>query len=157
DAGADRALLEGWITLDHARELFAAAGLDIDKMRAAANKPGFKPVPMTGLKASATINQAVEQRKSRNVIGTIKGTTHPDEHVLVTAHWDHLGKCGPVKGDDICNGAIDNGTGVSTILDIGEKLASGPKPQRSIDIMAVTLEESGLLGSAYYADNPVVP
>ncbi|HVY89505.1 MAG TPA: M28 family metallopeptidase [Hyphomonadaceae bacterium] len=157
DAGADQALLQGWISLDKAREMFAAAGLDIDKMRAAANKRGFKPVVMKGLKASATINQSVEQRKSRNVIGTIKGATHPDEHVLLMAHWDHLGKCTPVNGDGICNGAVDNGTGVSTILDIGEKIAAGPKPQRSVDIMAVTLEESGLLGSAYYADNPVVP
>ena len=73
------------------------------------------------------------------------------------AHWDHLGKCTPVNGDGICNGAVDNGTGVSNILDIGEKIASGPKPARSVDIMAVTLEESGLLGSAYFADNPFIP
>src|SRR5689334_1370743 len=115
DNGADRALLEGWITLDHARELFTAAGLDIDKMRAAANKRGFKPVPMTGLKASATINQTIDKRTSRNVIGTVKGSTKPDEHFLLMAHWDHLGKNSTAKpGEDaIYNGAVDNATGVS--------------------------------------------
>ncbi len=159
DNGAERAMLEGWITLEKATELFAAAGLDINKMRAAANKRGFKPVPMTGLKATATINQTIEKRTSRNVIGTVKGATRPDEHVLLMAHWDHLGKNSTVEPgkDAIFNGAIDNATGVSAILDIAEKAAAGPKPQRSMTFLAVTLEESGLLGSAYFAEHPVIP
>jgi Zn-dependent M28 family amino/carboxypeptidase len=159
DNGADRAMLEGWITLDKAKELFASAGLDIDAMRAAANKPGFKPVAMTGLKASATINQKIEKRTSRNVVGVVKGAVRPDEHILLMAHWDHLGKgvSDDPNADVINNGAIDNATGVSSILEIAEKIAAGPKPQRSVTFMAVTLEESGLLGSAYFAEHPFIP
>lgn len=159
DGGASRAKLEGWIQLNHATELFKAAGLDIDKMRAAANKRGFKPVPMTGLKASATINQTIAFKDSRNVIGAIKGSEKPDEHLLLMAHWDHLGKgvSDDPNADVINNGAVDNATGVATILDIAEKIASGPKPKRSVTVLAVTLEESGLLGSAYFGENPLIP
>ncbi len=159
DAGASRAKLEGWITLEKATELFTAAGLDIDAMRAAANKRGFKPVPMTGLKASATINQTVERRQSRNVAATIPGSTAPDEHVLLMAHWDHLGIDPTVAAgeDGIYNGAIDNATGVAAIIELAEKLKSEAPPQRSVTFLAVTLEESGLLGSAYFGENPLVP
>ncbi|MEP7209267.1 MAG: M28 family metallopeptidase [Alphaproteobacteria bacterium] len=159
DGGDSTPLMEGWITLDKAKEVFAAAGLDIDKMRAAANKPGFKAVPMTGLKASGEITQTITHRKSRNVAGTIKGTEHPDEHYLFTAHWDHLGKDpkAPPGTDGIHNGAVDNGTGVATILEIAEKMAHDPKPKRSVTFLSVTLEESGLLGSAYFAEHPFIP
>jgi len=159
DNGVSRAMFEGWITLDKATELFKAAGLDIDAQRAAANKRGFKPVAMKGLKASATLNQTIEHRQSRNVIATIPGETAPDEHVLFMAHWDHLGKnTKAMPGvDNIYNGAVDNATGVSAILDIAEKMASGPKPQRSVTFLSVTLEESGLLGSAYFGDYPLIP
>ncbi len=159
DGGAGRAKLEGWIQLNHATELFKAAGLDIDKMRAAANKRGFKPVPMTGLKASATINQTIDFRDSRNVIGTVKGSEAPDEHLLLMAHWDHLGKgtSADPNEDVISNGAVDNATGAAAILEIAEKIAAGPKPKRSVTFLAVTLEESGLLGSAYFGENPLIP
>jgi Zn-dependent M28 family amino/carboxypeptidase len=159
DKGASRASLEGWIQLEKAKELFAAAGLDMAKLQAAANKPGFKPVPMTGLKASATINQTIETRTSRNVAGTIKGSEKPDEHILLMAHWDHLGKNSTAAAgeDAIHNGAIDNATGTAAILEIGEKIAAGPKPKRSVTLLAVTLEESGLLGSAYFAEHPFIP
>jgi Zn-dependent M28 family amino/carboxypeptidase len=159
DGGASRAKLEGWIQLHHAKELFTAAGLDIDKMRAAANKRGFKPVPMTGLKASATINQTIDFKDSRNVVGTVKGSEAPDEHVLLMGHWDHLGvsPTPDATGDAINNGAVDNATGIAAILEIGEKVASGPKPKRSVTVLAVTLEESGLLGSAYFGENPLIP
>jgi Zn-dependent M28 family amino/carboxypeptidase len=159
DAGASRASLEGWITLDRGKELFAAAGMDIDAMRAAANKPGFRPVAMTGLKASATINQTVEKRQSRNVAGMIRGSEKPDEFVMFMAHWDHLGmdKTAMPGVDNIYNGAVDNATGVADILEIAEKMASDPKPKRSVLFLAVTLEESGLLGSAYFGDYPFVP
>jgi Zn-dependent M28 family amino/carboxypeptidase len=159
DGGASRAKLEGWIQLNHATELFKAAGLDIDKMRAAANKRGFKAVPMTGLKASATINQTIDFKDSRNVIGTVKGSEAPDEHVLLMGHWDHLGVSSTpdATGDSINNGAVDNATGTAAILEIGEKVASGPKPKRSVTVLAVTLEESGLLGSAYFGENPLIP
>ena len=159
DAGASRAKLEGWIQLAPATELFKAAGLDIDKMRAAANKRGFKPVPMTGLKASATITQSIEFKDSRNVVGTVKGAETPDEHLLLMAHWDHLGKgtSDDPNADTISNGAVDNATGVAAILEIAEKVASGAKPKRSVTFLAVTLEESGLLGSAYFGENPLIP
>ncbi len=159
DAGASRTLVDGWVQLDVATDLFNRAGLDIDEMRAAANQRGFKAVPMDGLTASATINQKVEFRDSRNVIGTLPGAERPDEHVLFTAHWDHLGVNRDIRegADKIFNGAVDNATGVAIILDIAEKLAADPAPQRSVTFLAVTLEESGLLGSAYYADNPIIP
>ena len=159
DAGASRTKLEGWIQLPQATELFKAAGLDIDKMRAAANKPGFKAVAMKGLKAASTITQTIDFRDSRNVIGTIKGSEAPNEHLLLMAHWDHLGKgtSDDPKADVINNGAVDNATGVSAILDIAEKMAAGPKPKRSVTFLAVTLEESGLLGSGYFGENPLIP
>ena len=159
DAGASRAKLEGWIQLKNATDLFKAAGLDIDKLRAAANKPGFKAVPMTGLKAKATITQSIDFKDSRNVIGTIKGSEAPNEHMLLMGHWDHLGKSASddPTADVINNGAVDNATGVSAILDIAEKMAAGPKPKRSVTFLAVTLEESGLLGSAYFGENPLIP
>ncbi|MEQ1609004.1 MAG: M28 family metallopeptidase [Hyphomonadaceae bacterium] len=159
DAGAGRAKLEGWIQLNYATEMFKAAGLDIDAMRAAANKRGFKAVPMTGLKASATIKQTIEFKESRNVIGTVKGSEAPNEHLLLMAHWDHLGKgtSDDPNADTINNGAIDNATGTAGILEIGEKVAAGPKPKRSVTVLAVTLEESGLLGSAYFGENPLIP
>lgn len=159
DAGASRAKLEGWIQLNHATDLFTAAGLNIDAMRAAANKRGFKPVPMTGLKASATINQTITNATSRNVIATVRGSEKPDEHLLLMGHWDHLGKgvSDDPDADIINNGAIDNATGIAAIIEIAEKFASGPAPKRSVTFLAVTLEESGLLGSAYFGENPVIP
>ena len=159
DAGASRTLVDGWVQLDIATDLFNRAGLDINEQRAAANQRGFTAVPMTGLTASATINQKVEFRDSRNVIGTLPGAERPDEHVLFTAHWDHLGVNRDIRDnvDKIFNGAVDNATGVAIILDIAEKMAADPQPERSVTFLAVTLEESGLLGSAYYADNPIIP
>ena len=159
DAGASRAKLEGWIQLKHATDLFKAAGLDIDAMRAAANKPGFKPVAMTGLKASATLNQTIRKETSRNVIATIKGSEAPDEHLLLMGHWDHLGKgtSDDPTADVINNGAVDNATGTAALMEIAEKLASGPAPKRSVTFLAVTLEESGLLGSAYFGETPLIP
>jgi Zn-dependent M28 family amino/carboxypeptidase len=159
DAGASRAKMEGWIQLPLATELFKAVGLDIDKMRAAANKRGFKAVTMKGLKAKATITQSIDFKDSRNVIGTIKGSEAPNEHLLLMGHWDHLGKStsDDPTADVINNGAVDNATGVSAILDIAEKMAAGPKPKRSVTFLAVTLEESGLLGSGYFGENPLIP
>jgi Zn-dependent M28 family amino/carboxypeptidase len=159
DAGASRAVLEGWITLERATEIFSAAGLNIDVMRAAANKRGFKAQPVPGATASAVIRQTVDRRQSRNVIGVLPGAERPDEHVLFTAHWDHLGndKTAMPGVDAIYNGAVDTATGVSAMLEVAEALAAGEKPARSISFLAVTLEESGLLGSAYFADYPLIP
>ena len=164
NGGEDRAMMEGWVTSDVARKLFEEAGLDFDEMKEAATKPGFKPVDMGELKASGKIVQTVDKATSRNVVGMIEGSEAPDEYVLYTAHWDHLGKAETpansktftFQDDKIYNGAVDNATGVSGLLDIAEKMAAeGTK--RSVLFASVTLEESGLLGSAYMAENPIVP
>ncbi len=158
DNGASRASLEGWITKETAASLMKAAGLDLDAQTLSANRRGFKPVPMTGLKASAKIVQTIKLSKDANVIGVLKGTEAPEEFVLYMGHWDHLGMDPAQAGEDkIFNGAVDNATGVAGILEIAEKFASGPRPRRSVMIVAVTAEESGLLGSAYLAENPPVP
>jgi Zn-dependent M28 family amino/carboxypeptidase len=159
DAGASLVDIQGWISLETATKLFEAAGLDIDAQRAAANKRGFKAVPMSGLKLSGTVNQTAEKRTSRNVIGTRKGATTPEEHVLFVAHWDHLGKDDTAMPgvDNIYNGAVDNATGTAIILEAAEAIGAQPALDRSVTFLAVTLEESGLLGSAYFADNPLIP
>ena len=165
NGGADRALLEGWITVETARKLFAEADLDFEEMKFEARQRGFTPVDMGGLTASGEIHQTVTQATSRNVIGVLPGTEAPEEYVLFTAHWDHLGKKSEDRTgapgedfyrDDIFNGAVDNATGSAALLDIAEAMAASEHP-RSALFVSVTLEESGLLGSAYYAENPTVP
>ena len=158
DRGASRAALEGWITYEQADQMFASADLDLAKMKSDAATRGFKPVPAPALTLNATINQAVKTTTSRNVAGLVKGTTHPDEYVLYMAHWDHLGKKDSIEGDDkIYNGAVDNATGTAAIIEIGEAFVQQGAPERSAIFVAVTAEESGLLGSAYYAEDPLVP
>jgi Zn-dependent M28 family amino/carboxypeptidase len=159
DGGASRTKLESWIHKDQAEQIFAAAGLDYAEMKAAAVKPGFSPVPMEGLQLDSLISQQVKTTTSRNVAGGVKGTTHPDEYVLYMAHWDHLGmtpNAGPGV-DAIYNGAVDNATGTAAIIEIGEAFAETGAPERSAIFVAVTAEESGLLGSAYYGASPLVP
>lgn len=165
DGGANRTLFEGWITEETARALFAEAGLDFSDMKRRAKTEGFTPVDMGELTASGSISQTVSSTESRNVVGMLPGKTAPDEYMLFTAHWDHLGKKSEEREgeptqdfyrDDIFNGAVDNATGTSALLEIAESLA-GEDLERSALFLAVTLEESGLLGSAYYAENPTVP
>ncbi|WP_339332719.1 M28 family metallopeptidase [uncultured Maricaulis sp.] len=149
--------VESWVTEDRAREMFTLAGLDFDALTAAAAQPGFEAVPMTGLTASGTLVNTTSTMASRNVVGIVPGTTRPDEYVLYTAHWDHIGIRDVPEGEDgIYNGAVDNATGTAAILEIGEAFVANP-PERSVMILAVTAEESGLLGSAYYGENPIVP
>jgi Zn-dependent M28 family amino/carboxypeptidase len=158
DRGASRAAVEGWIHYDNAVTLFAEAGLDYEALKSSAAAKGFKPVSMGDLRLNAVISQKVKTTTSRNVAGEIKGTTRPDEYVLYMAHWDHLGRNDNLPGDDkIYNGAVDNATGTAAIIEIAEAMAQGPKPERSVLFVAVTAEESGLLGSAYYAEDPLVP
>ncbi len=165
NGGEDRAMLEGWITREMAEQMFTRAGLDFAAQKAAANARGFKPVVMEGLKVRGTINQTIDALSSRNVVGLLPGATKPDEYVLYTAHWDHLGmKTGEKTGkegedfyaDDIFNGAVDNATGTAALLEIAEAMKA-ETIDRSAIFVAVTLEESGLLGSAYYAESPTVP
>ncbi len=148
--------VQGWITGEQAKALFADAGLDLDELRKAANQRGFKAMPLPA-KMSVTLNSTVAQKSSRNVIGLLPGTTKPDEAVVYMAHWDHLGKHEGEPGDNIYNGAVDNATGVAGIIEIAEQMAKLGKPERSVLFLAVTLEESGLLGSKYYVAHPSIP
>ncbi|GAA0735338.1 M28 family metallopeptidase [Sphingomonas japonica] len=158
DGHMDATKANGWIQLDQAKRLFASAGQDFDKLAAAAKVKGFKPVPLAGVQASVAFDNAIRKHASKNVIGILPGTQRPDEVVLYTAHWDHLGRCGAAPdGDDICNGAIDNATGTAALVALAKANADAGATPRSQVFLAVTAEESGLLGSAYYGDNPVYP
>lgn len=165
DGGANRTTFEGWITVETAQALFADAGLDFDEMKTAAQTEGFRSVDMGELNVSGNIVQSVSTTESRNVVGMLPGATAPDEYMLFTAHWDHLGKKAQEREgeptqdfyrDDIFNGAVDNATGTAALIEMAESLAA-EELDRSALFLAVTLEESGLLGSAYYAENPTVP
>jgi Zn-dependent M28 family amino/carboxypeptidase len=159
DGGANRTKLEGWITDDAAKKLFLASGLDFQALKDSAAKKGFKPVAMAGVTASGTLKTQVKHLVSRNVAGVLPGAKNPDEYVLYMAHWDHLGKKDMPDGQDgIYNGAVDNATGVAAILGIADVFVhQETPPDRSILFLAVTAEESGLLGSAYFAEAPFVP
>ncbi|MDQ3040140.1 MAG: M28 family metallopeptidase, partial [Pseudomonadota bacterium] len=162
DDPAPRLPAQGWITGDAANALFKGAGLDFATLRAAANRRGFKPVPINA-KVSFDLKSSSVEKTSRNVIGLLPGSETPDEAILYMAHWDHLGThVGEATtesgGDNIYNGAVDNATGVAGILEIAEAFRKSPTPpKRSLLFLAVTLEESGLLGSKYYVAHPVVP
>jgi Zn-dependent M28 family amino/carboxypeptidase len=156
DDPAPRLPVQGWLSEQAARDLFAGSGLDLDQAYRDANKPGFRPVPLKAT-ASVELASAISRKTSRNVIGVLPGTTRPDEAVLHMAHWDHLGKH-EGEGDTIYNGAVDNATGVAGILEIADQLANAqPRSDRSQVFLAVTLEESGLLGSQYYVAHPTFP
>jgi Zn-dependent M28 family amino/carboxypeptidase len=147
----------GWITRDAAQRLFAKAGLDFDKLAARADHRGFKPVDLKAT-ASIALDSKIGHGSADNVLGLIRGTLHPDQAVVYSAHWDHLGEDDSLKGDKIYNGAVDNGTGISALLEIAKAFkAQKPAPKRSVLFTAVTLEESGLLGSLYYTKHPVFP
>ena len=155
--GADQTAVNGWLTNDAARRLMAAAGQDLDALTRAAQQRGFRAVPL-GLTASVTLDNQIRQAASRNVIGVLPGRAHPDEYVIYTAHWDHLGQCpADSTGDNICNGAVDNASGSSALVALAEAHARAGPADRTIIFLAVTAEESGLLGSAYYAANPIYP
>lgn len=149
--------VQGWLRLESARQLMAAAGRDLNQLIKAAEQKDFKAVPL-GLKASITLNNSVRRQVSRNVIGVLPGNKAPDEHVIYTAHWDHLGQCAADEtGDDICNGAQDNATGVAGLVTLAHAASKQGPARRSMVFLAVTAEESGLLGSAYYAEHPIYP
>ncbi|MGC6400844.1 M28 family peptidase [Sphingomonas sp. FW199] len=156
DENLDESSVIGWVQLDAAKRLFASAGKDFGALAAAARQKGFKAVPL-GLKASTQFDQTIKRQASRNVIGILPGTAAPDDYVLYTAHWDHLGRCDAVDGDDICNGALDNATGTAGLIELASAHAKAGPARRSMVFLAVTAEESGLLGSKYYAENPVYP
>jgi Zn-dependent M28 family amino/carboxypeptidase len=157
DQNASMVPIQGWISLDTAKDLFKRAGLDYEKQKAAANRQGFKAIEMKGETLTADAYSSVTHMMTRNVIGVVKGTKHPDDYVLFTAHWDHFGVKDDVPGaDKIMNGAVDNGMGTSSILELAEAFAHA-KPERSMAFISVTLEEQGLLGSQYFAEHPLWP
>jgi Zn-dependent M28 family amino/carboxypeptidase len=147
----------GWMPEKIANKLFTEAGFD-STLLVNANKPGFKAVPLN-LQLSTTMKVQATYNKSYNVIGKITGSKHPDEVIIYTAHWDHLGIGRPDKtGDTIYNGAMDNATGTAGLLELARVFKTlKTKPERTVVFLAVTAEEQGLLGSAYYAQNPVYP
>ncbi|HZG09151.1 MAG TPA: M28 family metallopeptidase [Allosphingosinicella sp.] len=147
----------GWLTNEAARRVLAASGQDLTALSAAARQRGFKAVPLK-TRASISLSNQIKRQASRNVIGILRGAKRPDEYVIYTAHWDHLGRCdADATGDDICNGALDNATGTAGLIALAQAHAKQGRPGRSIVFLAVTAEESGLLGSRYYAENPVFP
>jgi Zn-dependent M28 family amino/carboxypeptidase len=154
-----RAAIEGWVTLDAAKKILKLAGQDFDTLKQQAVTPGFKPVPL-GLKASLAIRNTMRTLESRNVVARLEGgdPAHRGEHVVYTAHWDHFGVGTPVNGDKIYNGALDNASGVASVLEIARAFTQvKPAPKRSILFLMVTAEEQGLLGSQYYAVTPIYP
>ncbi|WP_295961710.1 M28 family metallopeptidase [uncultured Xanthomonas sp.] len=149
--------VQGWLTAEAAKQLFADAGLNLAQAYKDASKRGFKPIPLKA-KLSVDLKSTIAEKTSRNVVGVLPGSSRADEAVLYMAHWDHLGKHEGEPGDNIYNGAVDNATGVAGILEIAEAFAhQQPKPERSVVFLAVTLEESGLLGSKYYVAHPTFP
>lgn len=156
DNNMSRAPFEGWITSEVAEKLLATAG-GKENLVAAALQTGFKPIDL-GIKTSVSIQNSYRSSTSSNVIAKIEGSKRPDEYIIYTAHWDHLGVGEPVNGDSIYNGAIDNAIGVASLFELAKAFKASPvAPERSIVFLAVTAEEEGLLGSAYYADNPIYP
>ncbi len=154
-----RASVEGWISLERAKQLFAKAGQDFDALKARAATREFKPVPL-GVTASLRIKNKLRTLDSRNVVAKLEGADPKlkDEYVVYTAHWDHLGVGPEVKGDKIYNGALDNASGTGGLLEIARAFTQAkPAPKRSILFLAVTAEEQGLLGSQYYSVAPIYP
>ena len=155
--GAGRAAVEGWLSADAGRLLFATAGVDYPAAVAAAAGGAFRAMPL-GLQADAHIRQSVRRIASSNVIGVLPGTQHRDEYIVYTAHWDHFGVRSTVAGDVTYPGAVDNASGVAGLLQLARSFTrTNPAPGRSIVFMAVTGGEAHLAGSAWYVENPPFP
>lgn len=148
----------GWITDSAAASLLSQAGLNLAQLRRQAESRDFRPVP-TGITLNASFRNTVAHMQSENVVGLVRGSDPRlrSEYVAFTAHWDHLGIGPKENGDSIYNGASDNASGVADILAVARAAAQGPHPKRSLIFGFVTAEESGLLGSGYFADHPPVP
>jgi Zn-dependent M28 family amino/carboxypeptidase len=159
DANAGRAAVEGWITLDQAKALFAMAGQDWGALKQRAVTREFAPVSL-GVTASIALDNAIRRIPSANVVAKIEGSDEAlrDEWVIYTTHWDHFGIGTPVDGDAIYRGALDNATGTGGLLELARAFQRAtPKPRRSVLFLFVTAEEQGLLGSAHYAEEPLYP
>lgn len=160
DNNMGRVPVEGWITFDKATELCHMAGVDLAALKKAAIRKDFKPVPLAGATASFEIDNALRKIDSHNVLAKLEGSDPAlkNQYVIYTAHWDHLGRDPELKGDQIFNGARDNASGTAGLLEIARAYTKlSPTPKRSILFISVTAEEQGLLGSEYYAVNPLYP
>jgi len=159
DGGAGRCAIEGWITLDQAKALFAMAGQDFDALKKKAVTREFTPVSL-GVSASVTLTNAIRKVPSANVAAKLEGSDPKlkDEWVVYTSHWDHFGLGAPLNGDNVYRGAIDNASGTAGLLELAHAFTRTlPRPRRSILFLFVTAEEQGLLGSAWYAEHPLYP
>ena len=158
DPAKAHALVQGWIQRDVTVDLFRKAGLDFEAEKRAAQAPNFRPVALKGASFSADYAVDHSQIVSHNVLGRLPGAKRPDETVIYSAHWDHLGVGEPdARGDRIFNGAVDNATGVAALIELARVYAHAPRTDRSVLFLAVTAEEKGLLGSEYYATHPLYP
>jgi Zn-dependent M28 family amino/carboxypeptidase len=150
--------LEAWIQRDVAVSLLQAAGLDFEQLKKQAQSNTFRAVTLKGVALSADYRVKREAVTSKNVVGVLPGKSHPDQTIIYTAHWDHLGIGKPdATGDRIFNGAADNASGIAALLELARLFGSAPKTERSVVFLAVTAEEKGLLGSEYYATHPLYP
>lgn len=157
DENASRCRVEGWLHRDAAEKVLGLAGLTVEAAKKQALERTREPEPIPA-QASITVENDVARSTSKNVLGELKGSQRPDEYIVYMAHWDHLGVKSSQEGDGIYNGAVDNATGVAGLLELAEAFASlDPRPERSILFAAVTAEESGLLGSKHFTENPTVP
>ena len=147
-----RAKIEGWITKETSEKIFSLIGSSYEEMKSAALKKDFKAIELEGFQVSAKINNQIKYSNSHNVVGIKKGKTYPNEFIMLMAHWDHLGKDSSLDGDQIYNGAVDNATGTALIMSVAERLKN-EDTERSVMFLGLTAEESGLLGSAYLAEN----
>jgi Zn-dependent M28 family amino/carboxypeptidase len=154
DRGANRAGFEGWMNNDVAMETFRRAGLNFNELKTRAQRPGFRAVDMN-LTGSLRLETSTEQRTTYNVVGVLPGTQRPDETILYSAHWDHLGHCPAIDGDDICNGALDNATGTAALIELARRFSAEGRPERSVAFIALPAEEQGLLGALYYMQHPL--
>jgi Zn-dependent M28 family amino/carboxypeptidase len=157
DGNAGRVAIEGWITEPAAEKLFAASGKSFQEAVKRANQRGFRAEALSST-ATASVRNTIRRAKSYNVVARLPGSKRPNEAIVYMAHWDHLGRLPNCSGDCVFNGAVDNATGTAGLIALADAFVRAPrKPERSILFLAVTLEESGLLGSAYYVDHPAVP
>jgi Zn-dependent M28 family amino/carboxypeptidase len=155
----DAVSARSWITLDVAKKLFADSGQDFDAVKKSAISKDFRPVVLNA-KANIAIKQQIRSIKSHNVIGKLEGSDPKlnTEYVIYTAHWDHLGRHPELQGDQIFNGAIDNASGVASVIELAAAFMKiNPPPKRSVLFMATTAEEAGLLGAKFYAEHPLYP
>ncbi|WP_334179278.1 M28 family metallopeptidase [Pseudoxanthomonas sp.] len=158
DADTYHTRLRGWVRRGLAVSLFERAGLDFETEKRRAQTAAFVPVPLGDATLSAAFAVKRDRVVTRNVIGRLEGTEHPDETVIYSAHWDAFGVGEPdAAGDGIRHGAVDNATGVAAVIELARVFAAGPRPQRTLLFMALTAEEKGLQGATYYAANPLAP